>query len=282
MTQERPFHMGKKQKKSRKSKKTLRVLFFLLFLGVMLFSGWKLYRIYGAYAEGTETYEGLAEQYITQVTQAPRSTAAPMPNGGGELPPESAEPPETAPISVSFDQLLEECKDVVGWLYCEDTKLNYPIVQSYDNNYYLRRLMNGKYNIGGTIFMDYRNQADLSDWNTIIYGHNMNNGSMFGVLPKYLEQEFYDAHPVIYLLTPGQNYKIELISGYVTPSDSEAYTIVTTPEERDALVEKARAASSFVSDVEVGANDRLVTLSTCVYNYENARYVLVGVLREIG
>ena len=82
---------------------------------------------------------------------------------------------ETAPITVDFERLQEENKDIIAWLYCPDTEINYPVVQSKDNEYYLRRLLDGTWNIAGTLFMDYRNAADCSDLHTIIYGHNMKN-----------------------------------------------------------------------------------------------------------
>ena len=250
-----------------KKNTALRAVFFLIFLGVMLFAAWKLYGIYAEYHEGTKTYDALAAQYAAV---EPDSKA-----------PVGDEPEERIPISVSFEELLTDCSDVVGWLYCEDTPINYPVVQGEDNEYYLRRLMNGKYNSSGTIFMDYRNQPDFSDGNTILYGHNMNNDSMFGILPEYLDQVFYEEHPVMYLLTPEENYEIELISGYVTPADSDTYSFPETQEEQDALLKKAYTSSSFASSVKVLEGERLITLSTCVYDYDNARYVLVGVLREL-
>lgn len=278
--------MENKEKKQKKRKGTVvRVILFLLFLGIMIYAGWRLYLVYFAYAEGKEAYDDLANQYATVLPSTPTPTSTPAAEGAPSAPPEeSAEvaPVETAPIVISFESLLADCEDVVAWLYCADTPMNYPVVQSEDNDYYLRRLMNGRYNIAGTIFMDYRNQPDFSHWNTIIYGHNMNNGTMFGILPKYQAQSYYDAHPVFYLLTPEKSYKLELVAGYVTPSDSGAYTIPATVEERDALLAMAVEKSTFVSDVEVGPEDKLVTLSTCVYDYSNARYVLVGVLRELG
>lgn len=120
---------------------------------------------------------------------------------------------ETAPITVDFERLQEENKDIIAWLYCPDTEINYPVVQSKDNEYYLRRLLDGTWNIAGTLFMDYRNAADCSDLHTIIYGHNMKNNTMFGSLPKYSKQEYYEEHSVLYLLTPKQNYKVKLIAG---------------------------------------------------------------------
>ena len=91
---------------------------------------------------------------------------------------------ETAPITVDFERLQEENKDIIAWLYCPDTEINYPVVQSKDNEYYLRRLLDGTWNIAGTLFMDYRNAADCSDLHTIIYGHNMKNNTMFGSLHR--------------------------------------------------------------------------------------------------
>lgn len=190
-------------------------------------------------------------------------------------------PKEVAPIVVDFEELWKENGDVVGWLYCPDTVINYPIVQGDDNDYYLRRLLDGSDNIAGTLFIDTRNTGDFSDWNTVVYGHNMHNGTMFGTLTEYNSQEYYNAHPVMYLLTPLQNYKIEIIAGYVTSFDSEIYDIKNTIKERDTIVQTALDKTGFTSEVVITDNDRIITLSTCSYEYENARYVLLGVLREI-
>lgn len=244
-----------------------RILSFLLCLAAVIFAGWKLWSIYAEYHAGTQAYDALAEQYTT----------LPQP----ELDTDASQTADSMP-QVDFAALQAECADVVAWIYAPDSKLNYPVVQSADNDYYLRRLMNGAYNIGGTIFMDYRNQADFSDWNTIIYGHKMKNGSMFGSLPYYREQSYYDAHPEIYIFTPEQNFRLELLGGYVTPADAQTYTFPINAQERDALAELARSKSTFAADaVELGPEDKLVTLSTCVYDYEDARYVLVGVLRPL-
>lgn len=244
----------------------IRMLSFLLCLAAMLFGGWKLWGIYAEYHAGTQAYDDLADQY-TAPASAPDSDA-PAPSDG--MP------------QVDFAALQADCPDVVAWIYAPDSKLNYPIVQSADNDYYLRRLMNGAYNIGGTIFMDYRNQADFSDWNTIIYGHKMKNGSMFGSLPYYREEGYYEEHTEIYMFTPEQNFRLELLGGYVTPADAQTYTFPVNAQERDALAELARSKSTFAAaETELGPEDKLVTLSTCVYDYEDARYVLVGVLRPV-
>ena len=185
-------------------------------------------------------------------------------------------PMETAPIEVDFEVLWETNEDVVGWIYCEDTPINFPIVQAEDNDYYLRRLIDGTWNSSGTLFADYRNAADFSDSNTIIYGHNMKDKGMFGTLSNYKEQSYYDGHPIMWLLTPDGNYKVELIAGYVTSSTSDIYSIGNTEEEMFALAEQSIEKSTFASDFQVSQGDRFVTLSTCSYEYDNARYVLIG------
>lgn len=185
------------------------------------------------------------------------------------------------PITVDFDILLSKNKDIIAWVYCPDTPINYPIVKGADNNYYLRRLLDGSWNTAGTIFADYRNSSNFDDFNTIIYGHNMDNGTMFGMIPKYTKQEFYEQHPVWYLLTPNGNFKITLAAGYTTPFNSDLYRVINTKEERDKQVSNAIKNSKFVSDVKVTEEDKLISFSTCSYEYKNARFVLMGVLKEI-
>lgn len=186
-----------------------------------------------------------------------------------------------APIQVDFDALFTKNQDVVAWLYCPNTPINYPVVQSSNNDYYLRRLLDGSYNFAGTLFMDYRNAEDISDWNSVIYGHNMKNDSMFGTLPGYKTQSYFQEHPEMFLLTPEQDYSIQLIAGFTTPANSELYsTFAPDDTEMERLLESWIDNSDFDSGIKPTSEDRLITLSTCSYEYDNARYVLIGVLKE--
>lgn len=188
---------------------------------------------------------------------------------------------EDAPISVDFEALLKENADVVGWLYSEKTPISYPVMQAADNEYYLDRLLNGKKNITGSLFMDCRNNLLNLDWNTVIYGHNMKSGSMFGTLSSYRKQDYYDRHPVMYFLTPTVNYKIELISGFVAPADAELYNTYLFTEDMPRVLTDIRNASDFVSRFELAEGDRLFTLSTCSYEFDSARYVVIGRMLEM-
>lgn len=190
-------------------------------------------------------------------------------------------PTETVPIEVDFDVLLKSNADVIGWIYCEDTPINYPVVQGKDNDYYLSRMIDGTRNSSGTLFADYRNAGDFSDGNTIVYGHNMKNKEMFGTLPNYKKQSYFDEHPVMWLLTPEENYKVELVAGYVTSSTSEIYSFGQTEADVVSQMEQAADQSTFLSGFQVSQGDRFVTLSTCSYEYDNARYVLIGRLKPL-
>ena len=261
--------------------KFLKIILTIFLWGVLIYCGVVLWNIGKEYFGAGKVYDQLADQYVSSQSTMPKTQWV---AGEGEDATEATEKvwDEYAPIDVDFDALLDENSDVVGWLYCEDTVINYPIVQGPDNNYYLDKLLNKTFNICGTLFIDYRNNRDFSHYQNILYGHKMKNGSMFGSIPGYKKQEYYEEHPVMYLMTPEQDYKVVLIAGYVVPSNASAYMIAENEEERDMLIEKARAKSTFQADVEILETDRLLTMSTCVTDYQSARYMLLGVMREIG
>lgn len=240
-------------------KKRIRTVVMFALLAVFVYSVTRLVLYYMEYKEQSTLYETAADNYIKR--QEAEASA------GGE----------DCPIKVDFDALLAECGDIVGWLYCEDTNINYPLVQGEDNNYYLRHSYNGEYLTAGTLFVDASNRPQFADSNTIIYGHNMKSGIMFAHLRDWADQEFFDAHPEMWLLTPAQNYRIELIGGHLTPAVSDSYTIFTGPcPEFDGYLEEAVKASDVQADVETPGDGRYIMFSTCEYDYQDARYVLHG------
>lgn len=224
-----------------------------------------------------------AERNSTQPTQTgptlPAETEATPATEPKPTQTEPTVPAETAPLSVDFDYLQDINQDVVAWIYSEDTPINYPVVLSADNSDYLHRLLDGTYNAAGTLFMDFRNSGDFSEENSIIYGHHMNNGSMFASLEMYRTQSYYDEHPVLYLLTPDADYKLELIAGKTVHADDQiVYSTNLTVEEAQERMEN----SDFQADVTLEPQDHFVTLSTCAYSFHGARYVVTGVLRPLG
>lgn len=233
-------------------------------------------------AEKADVVVQMAVTHIPDQEKSPKETETVFPSQQPENENENNPDPEpAAPIQVDFDALFKENQDVVAWLYCPDTPINYPVVQSTDNNYYLRRLLDKSYNSLGTLFIDCRNAGDFSDWNSVIYGHNMKNDSMFGTLPNYKNPGYFQEHPELFLLTPDKDYCIHLIAGFTTPANSELYSIFA-PDSAEAsrLIENWIVSSDFDSGIRPSAEDRLITLSTCSYEYDNARYVLIGILKE--
>ena len=184
---------------------------------------------------------------------------------------------------MDFETLQSQNPDIVGWIYCPDTNINYPIVQGDSNQAYLYRSHTGERNANGSIFLDFRNLRDFSDFNNIIYGHNMGVGEMFGTLKQFADQKFYEEHPVMWLLTPDKAFRLDLIAGMVTPSDSETYELFSYQEDLHERMEYALSHSSFdAGEVDISRIQQVLTLSTCSYEYATARYVVIGSMVEIG
>ena len=246
-------------------KKIVKIILLAVCLGVFCFSGYKIYQYLHEEKANKELNNKLIEKAVVE-------------NQKTNVLEEDSQAKNELPINVDFTALKQENEDIVGWLYSENTQINYPVVQSEDNNYYLRRLINGEYNIAGSLFMDYRNNSNLEDNNTIIYGHNMENDTMFGTLQEYKSQEYYDNHKVLYYFTQEKNYMIQLFAGYTISVESDIYDLSIIDGSK---IEESIQNSDFNSDVEVREEDKIMTLSTCAYEYDGARYIIMGVLHEI-
>lgn len=195
-------------------------------------------------------------------------------------PPHGDEP--QSPLIVDFDKLQQVNSDICAWIYNEGSNINYPVVYSTDNVYYLNHNYKKEHSNGGAIFVDYRNNRDFSDVNTIVYGHYMKSGTMFGHLANYKSQSYYNSHPYMWIYTPYGAYRLDIIAGMVTTPSSEAYTIFTSVEQMRAFLPTAVQNSKFTSNVDISSVTQIVTLSTCSYEYQNARFVVIGSLVPVG
>lgn len=245
-------------------KKVIKIILLAICLCVFIFSAYNIYKYLSEENANKKLNNELMEKAIIET-----------PNDNND---NAQENENILPISVDFSVLKQENEDIVGWLYLEDSPINYPVVQSNDNDYYLRRLVNGEYNIAGSLFMDYRNDSNLEDDNTIIYGHNMKNNTMFGSLQEYKSQDYYDNHKVMYYFTSEKNYIIELFTGYTISVESDIYDLSVIDSSK---LEEWISKSDFESNTKVTEEDKIITLSTCAYEYDGARYVVMGVLKEI-
>lgn len=203
----------------------------------------------------------------------PAVSQAPVTNGGSAVKKYDG----SDGITVDFASLTAKYPDVVGYIYGPDTKIQYPI--AYDptsNDYYLNRDLDGVPNVNGSIFIEHLNEPDFSDQNTILYGHHMKSGLMFAGLVKYKDPSYYNSHPYFYIYTPSQNYRLDLYAGFVCAHDDEVFATSLTQSQ----LQNMAAKSTFRSNISTPTG-KVVTLCTCSYEFDNARYVMVGELVPI-
>lgn len=168
-------------------------------------------------------------------------------------------------MNVNFNELLAKNPDTVGWIKVDGTKVNYPVVQSTDNDFYLHHAFNRRNNAGGWVFADYR--VDFEDFgrNTIIYGHNMNNKTMFGSIPSMLYSGYLSnsSNYYIKISTPTCNTVWKLFSIYTI--EPEVYYLKTNfkSEPFATFIANLKARSIYDFGIEVTENDKILTLSTC-------------------
>lgn len=253
------------QKKKKKSDVLLTIA-LIVAIAVFCYAAFNLYHIYTEYKKGTDEYNQIEEMAVTERDADSGEVAGP----NAQLKP---------PIEVDFDKLKSVNEDVVGWIYVDALPdISYPIVKGKDNQTYLHQTYEKNYNFAGTIFVDYENSGDFSDCNTLVYGHNMKNGSMFGHLKKFREDDrLYKQDKYFWILTPERNYRYEIISAYTTGVNSDTYTLFKGPgEEFEKYLETIKGYSEIqTDDTDLTIKDKIVTLSTCTGN-ESTRFVVQG------
>lgn len=164
--------------------------------------------------------------------------------------------------------------DVVAWLTVDDTNIDYPVMQGRDNNEYLNKDPFGAYSLAGSIFLDARNSSDFSDPYSLIYGHHMEYGKMFGALDLFLGKEYFDAHRTALLTVSDKVYNIKFFA--CVEADASVSQIFS-PTEADGTLEYVREHAHIWYEPE---GDKLIALSTCKFPQTTARIVVFGVLRD--
>ena len=259
----------------KKQNQILRYVILAILLGILIFAVAKIVSYFKQQADAENIQAGVQDEFVSPGED---DTDPVLPDDGedGEKKPEAEKKPEPETIKVDFDRLTSKYPDVVGYIYGAYTGINYPIVQSSSNDYYIDHDLDGNVNNNGSIFMEYLNSSDFSDHNTLVYGHNMKSGLMFAHLTNYKNQSYYNAHPYFYIYTPTQDYKLNLYAGFVCEHDDEVYALSLTQSQLEGLAER----STFKSNIGVPTG-RIMTLSTCSYEFDDARYVVVGELVPI-
>ena len=172
-------------------------------------------------------------------------------------------------------------KDYVGWIRIDACGIDLPIVQGKDNAEYLHTGLNHEYLYQGSLFIDWQNHSDYSDPNTIIYGHNMRNRSMFGNLRKYLDEDFAKENTSFWLCTKDYAYLYQIYSVAIVTADSDAYTLFPDFEEDYADYIKTRTGNSFIDFQDTPTADaRTLTLSTCYGPSGTGKRLIIQACRE--
>ena len=259
-------------------KKRDKILFSVLLLIFLFAAGYFLY-YYAVLGKNEEMYEELAEE--SRITEAPVS-ATPTITEAPQNTPVPTEAPK-AEIPIDFEKLKKENPDIYAWIQIPGTKVDYPIVQSpSDDVYYLNHTVAGVEGYPGSIYTESLNKKDFSDKNTVIYGHNMKDGAMFGGLDQYVDPSFMNEHGEVIVYTPEHMFTYRVFAA-VTYDDRHILKSFDCNEEGqfqaflDSVMSVQNIASQFSSSVEATVQDRIITLSTCNSN-STQRFLVEAVL----
>lgn len=280
---------GRRRKRSRFGD-IMSGLLMAIALVVFLFSGYMLYSYYQEYRAGTEEYDNLENSYTADdsgeedleslendeaLQQISGREVRTVVENGREI---------TVPVvqnPIDFAELEKVNEDTVGWIRISALDISYPVVQGEDNDYYLHRTFEKEENIAGCIFLNAENKDDFTDQNTIIYGHNMKNDSMFGKLSDFREEEVFNKSRYFWIFTEDLIYQYRIFSASVVNQTGLTYQTFFLNNEFDEFINAAFENSEVdTSGVEVTRDDRVVTLSTCTGD-DATRFVVMGKLAQI-
>ncbi len=181
---------------------------------------------------------------------------------------------------IDFDALLERNEDVIGWLYIPDTNIDEPILKGEDNDTYIHTSIDGEYLSAGCVFVEEINSNDYSDDMTIIYGHNMRNGSRFHDIRYYEDEDYYKEHQTVYIYTLDGNVNIyEIFSAKVVDPEDECYTTVIN--DYTSYVETAQSDAQMTSYIDTSNQKPLIMLSTCWSQTNTKRNIVFAYLSEV-
>ena len=264
------YQQKKRKKKKLRFRKWVIVVFLLFFLGIFTFSAYKIY----AWYSDNKKVDNLSDDVLknTKVKEKKDNDNT-----------ENVNPPEDASndywdyikmnlLEVDFNELLKKNPDTVGWIQVKGTNINYPIVQTTDNSYYLTHAFDGSKNEAGWVFMDYRNDAVNFNQNTILYAHSRLTGSMFGSLKNILNSSWYTnkENHIIRLSTPTENTMWQVFSVYTIPKESYYITpSFNTVDSYSEFLNTIKGRSEVEFSGTVNTNDKVLTLSTCRDNFGN-------------
>ncbi len=269
-------------------KKSVRTVLTLLLMLVFLFSMTRYLLEQRDKAAGNRIYSDALELAASQTPAEDHTTSATEGLVLTEEPqwvvaaPEDEDPHIQTLAEINLDALREVNPDVVGWIMIPDTVISYPIMQGTDNDYYLKYTWDGKRYAVGSIFLEQLCSPDLADFNTIIYGHNMNDGSMFSSLREYRNREYWETHPYVYIRSDQGVYRYEIFSSYLAKVESNTYGIeFVSDNTKTRFLTEIMGNSVIETGITPEITDRILTLSTCSGRGTTTRWVVHARLKMI-
>ena len=262
-------------------KRAVQTCIMIIAFIVLCYSAYRIIMIQKSYSDGDKLYHDIQEQVVQidmsgvleskEFLEEDENTSE-KDNKKSEKKKEKLSFPKA---TIDFTYLKNVNSDICGWIYLNDSVINYPIVQGGDNETYLTQSYDKSSSSFGSIFMDMRNVNDFTDHNTIIYGHNMKNGSMFGTLKRYQDENYYKNHKYFYIFTEEKMYRYQVCAIYTTTADSDIYTTSYGTEEEWLTYEQKILANSVIdTNVSLEEKDTIITLSTCHGVHTDNRFVV--------
>lgn len=250
---------NKKRRRKKKKASLLSNVIFIVSIVIFCVSAFMLIKYAKGYMEGRGEYKDLRELAIE----------GDEPEGG---------------FRVDFEELMAVNPDTIGWIrfWPEPSTINYPLVQGRDNSEYLHKTFSENENTMGAIFLGVEHDAGFMDRNSIIYGHRMNDHSMFYQLESYKDKAFWEKNPYFYIYTPdGWELTYHIYSSGIVDEASDTYLFdFATDKEYQKFLDMTKETADYDTGIEVTTGDVIVTLSTCTSADDTTRYVVRGVLEK--
>ncbi len=264
-------------------KRILRKIAMFILLAVFVVSTALMLRQWKDNAGGKTAYQdalaiAMQEKKMPEETKAGPAVSADEADAG--VPVWMAAPVEEDPVMEEMERinlaaLRKTNPDVIGWIRIPGTKIDFPLMQGEDNDFYLNHTWEKEPNSVGSVFLEHQNSPDLTDYNTIIYGHNMNNGSMFADLELFAIQKFWREYPYVYILTDAGVYRYEIFA--FCQAEVESLTYGLNPQRNDTkekFLNLSLEKAQYDTGIMPALTDRILTLSTCSGANYDYRYVV--------
>jgi len=279
-------------------KKNIRKGLIAVFLIIFLVSGGMVIKKVMEYKAGEKTYDDVAElaglQTLENTQETDTETADDEEKISSETDSEKEEASEkkeekkTNPLpkvsvdnlaNLNLDALQKINKDVMGWIIIPGADISYPLLDGDDNSYYLNRTWDKQWNTMGSIFLEAECSNKLSEFNTIIYGHNMRNTTMFSNLKKYVKKSFWSGAPYVYIATEDGVRRYDIFAAYEVSVEGHAFWINIEDEQlKQKFIDKSLEMSEIKTDIVPVSSDHILTLSTCTGNGHEKRMIVQAVL----